>query len=294
MRWVDVTTGRTGSASFGYSASQQPGVGRTALSPDGRTLFVQVWYEIENGGGGTATTWVVDTRSGDVRRLCPRCDTDVAWDAAGRPLLREGVTLPGATTGVLPAGGPFSALEQDSPASPRTFVSPDGTRRLVVAGEDGKGSDAAGPMRLVEVDAKGAAVRTTNLGSAWDARLLAWRGDTAWVSVHPENDDRYVVRRVTLGTDRSEEVLGWGSPEALPVDEGSGVAAYRVVALADDVVAGGRTVDTPPPSPAPWWSVEALHLRLAGMLWTPLVVPLAGLLVVGLVLVRRVVRRSAR
>lgn len=288
VRWVDVRTGRARAVTLPHAPDDLLAVTWTSLSPDGSAVAVAS-IRTKRQGGETARNevWTVDTRTGTVRTVCEACESDLAWDGAGRLLGRhDNGTVPAEAAGPIPPRGDVADSWSVLVASHASFVSADGTHRLLLAQGDPSSLGTPDDYRLVEVDLTGTTVRSLPLGKQIGATILAWTGDQVLVRLDERGDAsasglRSQVLRVDLGTGGRTRLLDAVDPD------GSG---YPVVdAVARDVAAGGRVAATPAPA-SPWWSpvVAVLDVVLR-----PEVLALVALVVVPLLvgLAARTVRR---
>ncbi|WP_088290661.1 hypothetical protein [Kineosporia sp. A_224] len=293
VRWVDVRTGRARAVTLPHGPDELLAVTWTSLSPDGSAVAVATLRTMRQGGETMARSevWTVDTRSGTVRTVCEACEADLAWDGAGRLLGRhDNGTVPAEAAGPIPptedVGDSWSTLV----ASHASFVSADGTHRLLLVQGDPSSLGTPDDYRLVEVDLTGTTVRSLPLGKQIGATILAWTGDQVLLRLDEQADAaasglRSEVLRVDLGTGARTRLL-----DALDPD-GSG---YPVVdAVARDVAATGRVVATPAPASPRWSPAVAVLDVVLSPLFLAVVGLLVGPFVVGIV-VRTVRRRRPR
>lgn len=287
VRWVDVSTGRVDSVALTGAPDEQVGVGWTSVSPDGSAILVGTDRTSASGAAAIeGQVWQVDVGRRAVRLLCVCSTEDVAWDGAGRRLGPGADPLPVTAHETKPPEKTFGAARTELVASPRSFVSRDGARQLLLDANNATSAGEPDDLRLVEVDRQGAVARTVPLGRLPGATLLAWADDRAWVRV----DD--VTRASATGSRVVEVDLNTGAqaPALVAAQQGRGRAPV-VDLVVGSVAAGSRVAATPAPA-SPWWSpvVAVLDVVLR-----PEFLTVVGFVLVSSLLsfVVRVVRRRA-
>ena len=280
---VVVLTLATGELVAQPDSAQVPTVAEgTSWSTDGRSVLVWGADYVSsdpNGPGGKANGYLLDAST--LRVLSMR-------EGLSGPALLDGTrvvrmdAVRNATT--------VSQIDGDVPI----VLSPDGGRVAAsvqrgVGPGDGSGQSPEDAMpRLVVANVGGRTVLDLPLADGAFAQALGWSGQGLAVAVYGAawRDIRPRVALVDPATGRETQTL-----TLLPVVSDPDVAVDldpQVVAVAADVLAGGRTAATPPPR-WDWWSGE--HLRW--WLSAPLAVALElGLGLAAVLLVRLAVRRA--